>query len=164
MMLVVGAVLISNAQVNRFEISENKAEKRVDITVDGKPFTSYRYADSLKKPVLFPIHAAQGSLVTRGWPLDPRSGERMDHPHHVGLWFTYGDVNGLDFWNNSTSIPEEKKHEYGTIKHATVNKITTDQDQAELAVSTYWEKTDGTPVLKEDTRYIFTAIGERRAM
>ena len=29
------------SQSKRFAIVENKAEKRVDITVDGKPFTTY---------------------------------------------------------------------------------------------------------------------------
>ena len=75
--------------------------KRVDVTIDGKPFTSYIYPDTLKKPVLFPIRTSNGTLVTRGFPLDPRPRERFDHPHHVGLWFNHGDVNGLDFWNNS---------------------------------------------------------------
>jgi hypothetical protein len=132
--------------------------------VDGKPFTSYIYPESLMKPVLYPIHTADGALITRGWPLDPRSGERVDHPHHVGLWFNYGDVNGLDFWNNSTSIPVDRKSEYGIIKHLAVNKITADNNKAELDVSAYWEKSDGTNLLKEDTRYVFTGSGEKRAI
>ena len=48
------------------------------------------------KPCLWPIHAADGSLVTRGFPAAPREGERVDHPHHVGLWFNFGNVNGLE--------------------------------------------------------------------
>ena len=46
-------------------------------------------------------------MVTRGFPLEPRPGERVDHPHHVGLWFNHGDVNGVDFWNNSESLRPE---------------------------------------------------------
>src|SRR5690606_28605643 len=81
----------------RFKVTENKAQKRVDITIDGKPFTSYIYPDELMKPVLYPIRTSTGTLITRGWPMEPRPGERVDHPHHVGLWFNYGDVNNLDF-------------------------------------------------------------------
>lgn len=40
---------------------------------------------------------ASGKVITRGYPMNPRPFERMDHPHHVGLWFNFGDVNGLDF-------------------------------------------------------------------
>ena len=87
------------------EVVRKEAERRVDILVDGKPFTSYIWPTTLKKPVLFPIRTAKGTLVTRGFPLEPRAGERVDHPHHVGLWFNYGDVNGIDFWNNSDAIP-----------------------------------------------------------
>ena len=87
------------------QVTVKEADRRVDVTVDGQPFTAYVWPTSLKKPVLYPIRTAKGTLVTRGFPLDPRPGERVDHPHHVGLWFNYGDVNGIDFWNNSDAIP-----------------------------------------------------------
>ena len=86
------------------QVTVKEAERRVDVTIDGQPFTAYVWPTSLKKPVLYPIRTAKGTLVTRGFPLDPRPGERVDHPHHVGLWFNYGDVNGIDFWNNSDAI------------------------------------------------------------
>jgi hypothetical protein len=148
----------------RFAVTENKAGKRVDITVDGKPFTSYIYPDVLKKPVLYPLRTSQGTLITRGWPLDPRPGERVDHPHHVGLWFNYGDVNGLDFWNNSTDIPADKKNGYGTIKHRRVNKMASGNDKAELEVTMDWQKPDGTNLLREDTRFIFSGTGNMRTI
>lgn len=163
--MLVGAMTLSSfKKEKRFVITENKAEKRVDITVDGKPFTSYIYPESLMKPVLYPIRTAEGTLVTRGWPMDPRPGERIDHPHHVGMWFNYGNVNGLDFWNNSTAIPAEKKSGFGTIKHVSVNKMSADDNKAELDVTMYWQKPDGTNLLKEDTKYIFTGKGEERAI
>ena len=163
--MVLGAITLSGfKKETRFAITENKAQKRVDITVDGKPFTSYIYPDELMKPVLYPLRTSKGTLITRGWPLDPRPGERVDHPHHVGMWFNYGDVNGLDFWNNSTAIPAEKKHEFGTIKHVSVNKMTANDNKAELEVTTHWQKPDGTVLIKEDTKYIFTKNGDELAI
>ena len=82
----------------RVTVTRNDAERRVDVSVGGKPFTAYIYPTSIKKPVLFPLRSATGTAVTRGFPLEPRPGERADHPHQVGAWFTYGDVNGIDFW------------------------------------------------------------------
>ncbi|MGH2624213.1 MAG: PmoA family protein [Sphingobacterium sp.] len=152
------------SEKNGFAITENKADKRVDITIDGQPFTSYIYPESLMKPVLYPLRTSKNTLITRGWPFDPRPGERVDHPHHVGLWFNYGDVNGLDFWNNSTAIPAEKKNEYGTIVHASVNKMEATSDHALLDVTKYWQKPDGTNILKEDTRYLFSINGEMRTI
>ena len=90
---------------------EDKNE--VDIIIGGKFFTSYQYPVNIEKPFLFPVIAPNGSVITRGFPIEPRKGERVDHPHHTGLWFNYGDVNGIDFWNNSSDIPVSKKDLYG---------------------------------------------------
>src|SRR5262245_22458769 len=96
-----GAARAGAAAAPQVDVRALLAERRVDVTVAGKPFTSYIWPERLAKPVLYPIRTAGGTLVTRGFPMDPRPGERVDHPHHVGLWFNYGDVDGVDFWNNS---------------------------------------------------------------
>jgi hypothetical protein len=163
-MLVAAMTFSGFRKEKRFAITANEVQKRVDITVDGKPFTSYIYPDELMKPVLYPLRTAKGTLVTRGWPMDPRPGERVDHPHHVGMWFNYGNVNGLDFWNNSTAIPAEKKTGFGTIRHVAVNKMIADDHKAELEVTMNWQKPDGASLLIQDTRYIFTKEGEQLAI
>jgi hypothetical protein len=160
----VSPVLAQAKVKQRFVVTEDKGGKRVDITVDGKPFTAYIYPDELKKPVLYPLRTSQGTLITRGWPMDPRPGERVDHPHHVGMWFNYGDVNGLDFWNNSTDIPEEKKNGFGTIKHRSVTKMLSGNNKAELEVTMDWQKPDGSNLLREDTRFIFNGTGNMRTI
>src|ERR1700754_3112188 len=85
------------AQQNELvKITKSATENRIDVLIGGKPFTSFQYPDSLEKPVLFPLYAANGTLVTRGFPLAPKAGEPTDHPHHIGLWFNFENVNGLD--------------------------------------------------------------------
>jgi len=138
------------------------ALRRVDVLVDGQPFTSYIYAERLKKPVLFPLRTAAGAPVTRGFPLEPRPRERVDHPHHVGLWFNYGDVNGVDFWNNSESAPETAK--MGTIRHREVVRVRSGTDHGELAVTMDWIMPDGTTVLREDTTFVFRGTVLRRVV
>src|SRR6476620_11270253 len=100
---------------NQVTVVRHDADRRVDVLVGGKPFTSYVWPTSLKKPVLYPIRSASGATVSRGFPLESRPGERVDHPHQPGLWFNYGDVNGLDFWNNSDSIKPPAAPKMGTI-------------------------------------------------
>ena len=95
------------------EVKPDQGQRRVDITVDGKPFTSYIWPENLAKPVLYPIVDGDGVTLTRHWP--PQAGERSDHPHHVGLWFNYSNVNGYDFWNNSEAIKQDKKPKMGSI-------------------------------------------------
>ena len=72
------------------QVLRDDANQRVDITIGGQPFTSYIYPTTVKKPVLFPLRTAQGTIITRGFP--PGPGERADHPHHVGLWFDYSNA------------------------------------------------------------------------
>jgi hypothetical protein len=147
----------------RFMLREDKQNKRVDVTIDGKPFTTYIYPDDVKKPVLYPVLTVKGTPITRGWPLETRPGERIDHPHHVGMWFNYGDVNGHDFWNNSNDVGGHKGP-FGTIRHLSVDKMTNGNDKAELQVSAEWQKPDGTAMLREVTHFIFSSEGNTRSI
>jgi hypothetical protein len=142
---------------NAVKLTVNEAQRRVDVAVDGQPFTSYIWPDTIKKPVLYPIRAANGVLVTRGYPLDPKPGERVDHPHHVGLWFNYGNVNGLDFWNNSDAIKPEAAAKYGTIRHKRVVSTKDGEGRGELAVEMTWDAPSGKTLLVEQTRFVFEA-------
>ena len=138
----------------RFTVQADTAQQRVNIQVDGQPFTSYIYPNSVKKPVLYPLRTPAGSVVTRGFPLDPQPGERVDHPHHIGLWFNYGDVNGYDFWNNSDAVDPDGK--YGTIHHRKVVKASGGK-QGKLHVTADWITSDNNKVLEEDTKFTFSA-------
>jgi len=132
-----------------------EADRRVDVLVDGKPFTSYIWPTTLKKPVLYPLRTSAGTVVTRGFPLEPRAGERVDHPHHVGLWLNHGDVNGFDFWNRSDAIPAKDAVKYGTIVHRAIKSAKSGADKGELQVTEDWTTPDGKTLLREDTTYVF---------
>src|SRR6202453_216143 len=137
------------------QVVPDEAHQRVDITIDGKPFTSYVWPSSLKKPVLYPLITADGIDVVRGFPLAPRPGERVDHPHHAGLWFNYGNVNGFDFWNNSDAIKPEARSKMGTILHTRIVSATSGADRGELVVESVWVTGEDKQILNQTTRYIF---------
>jgi hypothetical protein len=136
-------------------VTADEANRTVNVLVDGKPFTSYIWPTSLKKPVLFPMRTPEGGVVTRGFPLEARAGERVDHPHHVGLWLNHGDVNGLDFWNNSEAIKPENASKYGTIVHREIKRAASGKDKGELQVALDWVAPGGKVLLKEDTTFMF---------
>lgn len=142
------------------QVTTNEAQRRVDVTVDGQPFTSYIYPTTLEKPVLYPIHTAGGKTITRGFP--PRPGERVDHPHHVGLWFNYGDVNGLDFWNNSDAIKPADKPKMGSVRHRAIRDTESGRGTGELEVTMDWVDHTGKVLLREDTEFQFHATGDTR--
>jgi hypothetical protein len=140
---------------DRISVVVNEQARRVDITIDGKPFTSYIWPTTLKKPVLYPLRTAAGTVVTRGFPLEQRAGERVDHPHHAGLWFNYESVNGLDFWNNSDAIKPGNAPKMGTILHRSIVSAKGGPQQGELDVETDWVTFDQKVLLKENTHFVF---------
>jgi len=140
---------------DRVTVSVNEQARRVDISIDGQPFTSYIWPTTLKKPVLYPLHTAKGTVVTRGFPLEQRPGERVDHPHHAGLWFNYENVNGIDFWNNSDAIKTENAPKMGTILHRAVVSAKSGSDQGELNVESDWVTLDKKVLLHEQTHFVF---------
>jgi methane monooxygenase PmoA-like len=139
----------------RVTIVVNEQERRADVSIDGQPFTSYIWPSTLKKPVLYPLRTAKGTIVTRGFPLEQRPGERVDHPHHAGLWFNYENVNGIDFWNNSDAIKPENAPKMGTIFHRSILSAKSGSNQGELEVEAEWITFDKKVLLREHTQFVF---------
>jgi hypothetical protein len=170
--LVVAAVAAAAARTPRplapgamsVTVTPNESAKRVDVAIGGKPFTSYIWPEQVKKPVLDPIRSAGGTLVTRGWPLAPRPGERVDHPHHVGLWFNYESVNGLDFWNNSDAIKPADRSKMGTILHRRIVSAKGGADRGDLTTDMDWVTPSGKVLLHERTQFVFSGDATTRTI
>lgn len=163
--LCCGASHLATAQ--RIKLTHDEVNRKVEVSIDGQAFTSYIYPSeqTLKKAVLFPLRTAKGTLITRGYPMASRAGERVDHPHHVGMWLNYEDVNGYDYWNNSTAIkPEDRLKKYGTIRHTGITQLKSGKDKGLLTVTADWVSKDGTGdlTLKEITTYVFSGTASRR--
>jgi len=146
------------------QVVADEAHRRVDVTIDGKPFTAYIWPQTLKKPVLYPLITDEGIRVTRGYPLQPETGERTDHPHQVGLWFDYGNVNGFDFWNNSDAIKPENVGKMGTILQEKILSAKSGSDRGELSVTSRWMTGADEPVLDQVTRYVFAQRDRTRSI
>jgi len=137
-----------------------QSENKVDVTVDGKLFTSFCWPDNVYKPILFPVFTSSGIAVTRGFPLKPKAGERGDHIHQVGIWFNYGNVNGLDFWGNGSRGIREPGG--GVIKHISIDKIKPGIGEGILISRESWINPKGKELLSEKSGYRFIAIGNQR--
>ena len=156
-------LLFSQCSSNQaVDLQVNDAEKKVDVMIDGKLFTSYIYPDNVKKPVLWPVISPAGNMLTRSFPMINKEGDRTDHPHHVGIWLNYGDVNGLDFWNNSEAISPERRDGYGSIYHLSVDKAESGKGSAILETSSVWKSPDNTEMLEEQTSFKFIAMENGR--
>jgi len=75
---------------------------QIDVSIGGKPFTTYYFGGQAPKPYLYPLRSAEGIIVTRGYPMVTSiPGESRDHPHHRSMFFAHGDINGVDFWGEA---------------------------------------------------------------
>lgn len=81
----------------------------IEVSVGGKPFSTYYFGREAPKPYLHPLRTAQGTIITRGFPMIKNvPGESHDHPHHRAMYFAHGNINGIDFWAEQ---PESRKQQ-----------------------------------------------------
>lgn len=137
-----------------------EADKQVDVMVDGKLFTSYCWYDNVYKPILYPVCTSTGTIITRGFPLKPKGGERSDHAHQIGIWLNYGNVNGLDFWGNGSTGKWGIKS--GEIKHLNIEKLSEGKGEGAMITNESWIDSTGKELLSERTEYHFIAKGSSR--
>lgn len=110
------------------QVKVTPSKSSIAVDIDGKPFTTFFIGTETPKPYLHPLRTASGKIVTRMYPVENIPGESKDHPHHRGLWYTHGDVNGFDFWSNEpgqkgkkgkvvlSKVVETKSGKTGVIK------------------------------------------------
>ncbi|MDX9726470.1 MAG: PmoA family protein [Bacteroidales bacterium] len=133
----------------------NEVEKKVSVMVGGGVVTSLCWPDNVYKPVLYPVHTLSGTEITRGFPLNPRAGERNDHIHQVGLWFNYGNVNGFDFWGNGST--GKKSENGGVIVLTDIRKAEGGEGRGVLAIKALWQDPSGNDLVEETTEFHFIA-------
>lgn len=73
----------------------------VEIMIDGKVFTEYRYGHYACRPFLYPMKTHEGIPLTRGFPVENIDGENQDHYHHRSVYTAHGLVNGFNLWDES---------------------------------------------------------------
>lgn len=161
--LVAAFSFASLAQEATVKFKKSDKQQKVDVLIGGKLFTTFMYQDSLEKPVLYPLTTAGGTEVTRGFPLHPKPDDPTDHPHHIGLWFNFENLNGLDFWNNSYAIAADKKAQYGWIRTDRITDIK-DGETGVLAYHANWTNQAKEIILEENTRFEFSGNATQRVI
>ena len=89
---------------------------KIDIDLEGAPFTTFHSGAAEGRPYLWPLRAASGKIITRRFPMEMVDGESRDHQHHRGLWFSYDDVNGVKLWENDPSYKDPQQGRIVTTK------------------------------------------------
>jgi len=105
--LMLLAVCMNTAKAApKVEFVESK--DKIDVKIAGRIVTTYIYGDKLPKSSFVPVRSLSGVELTRRYPLTELAGGSDNEPHHVGMYFTADEVNGMDFWNNTSNSPQIK--------------------------------------------------------
>lgn len=142
-----------------------KTSLRIEKTDDATGWNIYAgeslfagyLADSGGKPIVYPIHGPGGHPMTRNFPMKKDFGsEKSDHDHQRSMWFTHGDINGVDFWTDDEGS--------GKIVQTDIETEITDNTVV-IATQNDWLTPDKKKRLLSDTRRMeFMLDGPRRRM
>jgi hypothetical protein len=121
------------------------------VKIDGKLFAEY-LTKSGHQPAVWPIIGPTGKPMTRSYPVGPLlEGEMNDHPHHVSLWFTHGDVNRRDFWRSN-----EESRQDNQIEHREFVETSSQGDTATIVTRNDWIA-DGKKLCEDERTLVFGA-------
>lgn len=96
-----------------------------------------------KHVYFWPVKGPGGLLMTRSWPIDPTApNEDHDHPHHRGMWFSHGEVNGIDFWSETAKA--------GTIAHEKFVELKSGKDFGIIRSTCQWISPESQVVLTDE--------------
>jgi hypothetical protein len=130
--------VLSTAILTAAAVKVERSPHQIDITIDGKPFTTYYFDPEIAKPYLMPLRTASGAVVTRDFPVrndaskgDPRAS--AFEPHQRPLYFGHGDMDGLDFWQEPTFDHYYSDHGHQAYGHMVLKNVEQVASEADAA-------------------------------
>ncbi len=129
------------------QVSFLKGENRLEIKIDGAPFTTYVFEDdNIPRPYFCHVFAPGGIPITRTHPpvkgIDPD-----DHAtYHPGIWAAYGDIGGFDFWRNKARVEHVRF----------IKKPFSEKNTGRFTVLNHYLSSEGKLVCREVCHYTVT--------
>ena len=142
-------VFVLRAEENIKKIELKKTTAGLEICYGEKVIAEFSHTQTPQgRPFICNIHTLDGIKVTRNYPITDK--DQDDHPHHQGLFHTFSQLNGIDFW-----------HMKGVAKHRLFTAPPKDGNPATFsAESIYLDRDGNTPLLKETMSYGFHITSE----
>lgn len=140
LIIFIAALCISNAEAAK--ITAVKIGSRIDVTIDGKFFTSYIFAENEKYPFFFPVNGpVSGASVT--------SMRNAEYHHHSSLFFGCDLVNGGNWWQEGL--------ERGRIISVNAEVVKQGGDTAIITDECIWSRPGAISPIKDRRKYTITA-------
>lgn len=140
---------------SRSGVKVTQLSDRVTVEIDGTPFTEYCHT-AKPRPYFYPVMGPTGAAVIRHWPMAEKPDEARDHPHHKSLWFTHGDVNGVDFWADGETR--------GRIVHDKFVEVSSGPQVGVITSQNNWIAPDGRTICTDTRRHRFSGGPDTRIL
>lgn len=159
-MLIAGAV----PAFGQVEIKQADSD-HLTITINGQPFTNFYSGNTFPKPFLAPLRTASGLVVTRKYPMENVEGETRDHQHHRGLFIGYGEINGLNFWENEFKYQSNAPKNFDSAKNGKMilrklDQVKSGKNSGRIEATFDWAGPNGAVILEEKRTMTFYASSE----
>ncbi|MFG0261773.1 MAG: PmoA family protein [Novipirellula sp. JB048] len=138
-------------------VSENDSAPGWNVYDDGELFAGY-LANFNGFPIVYPVIGPGGHAMTRDFPMkEGTEGERLDHVHHRSMWFTHGEVNGVDFW-----VDDSKEGAGRIVQTAGTARVDEKNNAVIIRTENDWNDSTGQRQLSDTRRTTFRAVDGKR--
>jgi Methane oxygenase PmoA len=105
LMTVIGSTFVAAAAPPTVSFVRN--DRELAINIGDQPVAIYCWKDDkITHPFFSQLHAPSGVQATRNHPPVPGE-DLMDHDTlHPGVWMSFGDINGSDYWRLKARVEQ----------------------------------------------------------
>lgn len=140
-LLLIGAAIISLPLQAATKINTVKVGSKINVTINGKYFTSYIFSDDEKYPFFYPVNGpVSGGSVT--------SMRNAEYPHHSSLFFGCDLVNGGNYWQEGL--------ERGRIISVNAQVIKEGADTVIITDECIWSRPGALSPVKDTRKFTIT--------
>lgn len=140
-------------------VTLTRSGDRIHIEIDGQPFSDFYFGPEAPKPYLHPLRSANGTIVSRRFPMEKVEGETTSDQHHRSLWLGYKMVNGYTYWDNEFSYNGKNA---GKAVTRSVDEIKSGGHSGSFAANIVWLSPSGEPQIEEHRRMTISSEGKLR--
>ncbi len=140
--LMIFSGLIFSLNLTAAKITAEKVGSKINVTINGKFFTSYIFSEDEKYPFFYPVNGpVSGGSVT--------SMRNAVYPHHTSLFFGCDMVNGGNYWQEGL--------ERGRIIPVNSQIEKQGGDTVVITDECIWSRPGALSPVKDSRKYIITA-------
>jgi len=138
------AIALSLSAADHSGVKITEAADKLRVEINGELFTEYCFQGA-PHVYFYPLIGPGGLPITRNWPMKEAEGEERDHPHHRSLWYSHGEVNGVDFWSESAKA--------GKIVHDKFLEVKSGRESGIIRSANKWIAPDGEVVCTDERAF-----------